>query len=212
MAKERKKIQIGMVISDKMAKTRVVSVQWKQRHPLYQRLVRQVSRFKAHDEGNESHRGDQVRIIECRPMSKDKRWRIIEILQRAEQVEVAPEEVGASLIEEFESKAAETPVAIAPAAAEPMAAPVAAVAVAVPKTTKAKDAAKPKAEAKSKVAAKPKAEAKRKVEAKRKEEVKPKRVGAKKADAPVAATDKAPKAEKKPAAKRTTKEPKEEKA
>lgn len=206
MAKERKKIQIGMVISDKMAKTRVVSVQWKQRHPLYQRLVRQVSRFKAHDEGNESHRGDQVRIIECRPMSKDKRWRIIEILQRAEQVEVAPEEVGASLIEEFESKAAETPVAIAPAAAEPMAAPVAAVAVAVPKTTKAKDAAKPKVEAK------PKAEAKRKVEAKRKEEVKPKRVGAKKADAPVAATDKAPKAEKKPAAKRTTKEPKEEKA
>ena len=206
MAKERKKIQIGMVVSDKMDKTRVVSVQWKQRHPLYQRLVRQVSRFKAHDEGNESHRGDQVRIIECRPMSKDKRWRIIEILQRAEQVEVAPEEVGASLIEEFESKAAETPVAIAPAAAEPMAAPVAAVAVAVPKTTKAKDAAKPKVEAK------PKAEAKRKVEAKRKEEVKPKRVGAKKADAPVAATDKAPKAEKKPAAKRTTKEPKEEKA
>ena len=192
MEQERKKIQIGTVVSDKMAKTRVITVQWKQRHPLYQRLVRKMSRFMAHDEKNESHRGDRVRIIECRPMSKGKRWRIIEILQRAEQVEVAPEEVGASLIEEFEAKGGAA-LAATPAKR--------AKAVAAASVTAAKVRGKAAAPASA-----------------AKEEAKPKRVRAKKAEAaetpvaPAAAAEAAPKAEKKPRAKKAAKEPEEKKA
>ena len=77
------KTRVGMVVSDKMNKTRVVAVDRSFRHPRYQRVVKRTSRFKAHDERNESHVGDRVLIIETRPLSKDKRWRIKEILQRA---------------------------------------------------------------------------------------------------------------------------------
>jgi small subunit ribosomal protein S17 len=77
------KTRVGMVVSDKMNKTRVVAVDRTFRHPRYQRVVKRTSRFKAHDERNESHVGDRVLIIETRPLSKDKRWRIKEILQRA---------------------------------------------------------------------------------------------------------------------------------
>jgi small subunit ribosomal protein S17 len=76
------KTQIGRVVSDKMSKTRVVSVERTFRHPRYARVVKRTSRFKAHDERNESHVGDRVLIIETRPLSKDKRWRIKEILER----------------------------------------------------------------------------------------------------------------------------------
>jgi small subunit ribosomal protein S17 len=72
-----------VVVSDKMNKTRVVAVDRSFRHARYQRVVKRTSRFKAHDERNESHVGDRVLIIETRPLSKDKRWRIKEILQRA---------------------------------------------------------------------------------------------------------------------------------
>jgi small subunit ribosomal protein S17 len=76
------KTRIGRVVSDKMNKTRVVTVERAFRHPRYQRVVKRTTRFKVHDEGNESHVGDRVLIIETRPLSKDKRWRIKEILER----------------------------------------------------------------------------------------------------------------------------------
>jgi small subunit ribosomal protein S17 len=77
------KTRVGLVVSDKMNKTRVVAVDRSFRHSRYQRVVKRTSRFKAHDERNESHVGDRVLIIETRPLSKGKRWRIKEILQRA---------------------------------------------------------------------------------------------------------------------------------
>lgn len=125
----RKKIRVGFVISDKMDKTRVIAIHWTQQHPVYHRHVRRISKFKAHDEKNETHTGDQVRIIETRPLSKEKRWRIIEVLEKAEQVDVRPEDVGQSIVEELESrpeatKAASAAAAEAPPAPAPKKAPV----------------------------------------------------------------------------------------
>ena len=77
------KTRVGLVVSDKMRKTRVVVVERSFRHPQYVRVVKRTSRFKAHDERNEAHVGDRVLIVETRPLSKDKRWRIKEILARA---------------------------------------------------------------------------------------------------------------------------------
>jgi small subunit ribosomal protein S17 len=77
------KTRIGRVVSDKMQKTRVVAVERSFRHPRYERVIKRTMRFKAHDEQNQSHVGDRVVIIETRPLSKDKRWRIKEILERA---------------------------------------------------------------------------------------------------------------------------------
>ncbi len=76
------KTRIGLVVSDKMNKTRVVAVERMFRHSRYERVVKRTTRFKAHDERNEAHVGDRVLIIETRPLSKDKRWRIKEILER----------------------------------------------------------------------------------------------------------------------------------
>lgn len=75
---------IGRVVSDKMDKTVVVSVETAKRHPLYEKVVRRDKRQKVHDEANEARTGDWVRIEECRPMSKDKRFRIVEWIERAE--------------------------------------------------------------------------------------------------------------------------------
>jgi len=80
------KIRIGRVVSNKMDKTIVVAVETLVRHPLYQRTIRQTRKFKAHDEQNTCRIGDKVRIMETRPLSKDKRWRVVEVLERAEQV------------------------------------------------------------------------------------------------------------------------------
>lgn len=77
------KSRVGVVVSDKMSKTRVVAVERAFRHPRYERVVKRTARFKAHDERNEAHLGDRVLIVETRPLSKDKRWRIKEILERA---------------------------------------------------------------------------------------------------------------------------------
>jgi small subunit ribosomal protein S17 len=74
---------VGVVVSDKMDKTRVVAVERAFRHPRYQRVVKRTTRFKAHDERNETHVGDRVLIVETRPLSRDKRWRIREVLGRA---------------------------------------------------------------------------------------------------------------------------------
>ncbi|MEG6523413.1 30S ribosomal protein S17 [Desulfotomaculum sp. 1211_IL3151] len=81
-----RKIRQGKVVSDKMEKTIVVAVEDRVRHPLYNRTIRKTTKFKAHDEDNSCRIGDTVRIMETRPLSKDKRWRLIEILERAEQL------------------------------------------------------------------------------------------------------------------------------
>lgn len=81
-----RKVRTGRVVSDKMDKTVVVAVETLVRHPLYQRTVRQTKKFKAHDEENTCRAGDKVKIMETRPLSKDKRWRVVEVLERAHQI------------------------------------------------------------------------------------------------------------------------------
>jgi len=81
-----RKTRIGQVVSNKMDKTVVVAVESFIKHPLYGRRVKSTKKFKAHDEANSCNIGDKVRIMETRPLSKEKRWRIVEILQRAEQL------------------------------------------------------------------------------------------------------------------------------
>jgi small subunit ribosomal protein S17 len=79
----RRRIKQGRVASDKMDKTIVVVTETRVPHPVYKKVVRQSTRFKAHDELNDAKLGDLVRIQECRPMSRDKRWRLVEIVERA---------------------------------------------------------------------------------------------------------------------------------
>ncbi|MFX4263052.1 30S ribosomal protein S17 [Pelotomaculum propionicicum] len=81
-----RKVLTGKIVSDKMDKTVVVAVESLVRHPLYQRTIRRTKKFKAHDEENSCRIGDKVKMMETRPLSKEKRWRIIEILERAEQI------------------------------------------------------------------------------------------------------------------------------
>ena len=78
-----RKTRTGVVVSDKMDKTIVVAVYNNERHPLYKKIVKKTYKLKAHDENNEAHEGDTVRVIETRPLSKDKRWRLVEIVERA---------------------------------------------------------------------------------------------------------------------------------
>ena len=78
-----RKQRIGVVVSDKMDKSITVIVERKLRHPLYGKFVKKSKKFMAHDEKNDSNIGDKVRIMEIRPMSKNKRWRLVEILERA---------------------------------------------------------------------------------------------------------------------------------
>lgn len=78
-----RKSRTGIVVSDKMDKTVVVAVRTKVRHPLYGKMVNKTTKFKAHDENNECGIGDTVRIMETRPLSKDKRWRVVDIIEKA---------------------------------------------------------------------------------------------------------------------------------
>ena len=78
-----RKTRIGKVVSDKMVKTVVVSIERRVQHPVYGKMVRRTKKLKAHDEQNEAKTGDTVRIMETRPLSKDKRWRVVEIIERA---------------------------------------------------------------------------------------------------------------------------------
>jgi small subunit ribosomal protein S17 len=80
----RRKVRQGVVVSDKMEKTVVVRIDRQMRHPLYKKIVRRSSKLAAHDERNDAHVGDTVRVMETRPISKNKRWRVIEVVQRAE--------------------------------------------------------------------------------------------------------------------------------
>ena len=84
MARGIRKTRVGMVVSDRMEKTRVVVVQRLVKHPLYQKYIRRRSRYKVHDETNACRVGDRVLIIETRPLSREKRWRLKEILERAQ--------------------------------------------------------------------------------------------------------------------------------
>ncbi|WP_067621091.1 30S ribosomal protein S17 [Alicyclobacillus acidiphilus] len=83
MERNERKERIGKVVSDKMDKTIVVAVEENIKHPLYAKTVRRTKKFKAHDEANEAKIGDTVRIMETRPLSKDKRWRLVEIVEKA---------------------------------------------------------------------------------------------------------------------------------
>jgi len=89
----RRKTRLGRVVSTKMDKTAVVAVESSRHHPIYKKTVRRVVRYKAHDEKNECGLGDTVRLEETRPLSREKRWRVAEIITRAEQIEVRPEEL-----------------------------------------------------------------------------------------------------------------------
>jgi small subunit ribosomal protein S17 len=82
-----RKVRTGEVVSDKMDKTIVVRVERRFAHPVYKKTVRKSVRFKAHDENNECRIGDRVRVMETRPLSRDKRWRLVEIVERAAQIE-----------------------------------------------------------------------------------------------------------------------------
>jgi len=79
----RKKVLLGTVVSDKMEKTATILVERTFQHKLYKRTVRKTKKYKIHDEGNECREGDKVRLIECKPISRDKNWRLLEIVERA---------------------------------------------------------------------------------------------------------------------------------
>lgn len=82
-----RKVMIGTVTSDKMDKTITVSVETVKQHPLYKKTIRTSKKYKTHDETNEAKAGDMVKIMETRPLSKDKRWRLIEIVRKAKTLE-----------------------------------------------------------------------------------------------------------------------------
>jgi small subunit ribosomal protein S17 len=82
--RSERKTRVGLVVSDKMDKTVVVAVESLVRHPLYGRTVKRTVRFKAHSENNEARVGDRVKVMETRPISKDKRWRGVEVLEEAQ--------------------------------------------------------------------------------------------------------------------------------
>ena len=83
MERNLRKTRVGIVTSDKMDKTIVVAVRDNVRHPLYNKIVKKTYKLKAHDEKNDAKIGDTVRVMETRPLSKDKRWRLVEIMERA---------------------------------------------------------------------------------------------------------------------------------
>ena len=141
MTQPRRKMRIGHVVSDKAEKTVIVAVEWRSRHPLYRKSIRRITRFSVHDEHNQCRLGDQVRIVETRPLSKTKRWRVLETLTRREVPEIQPREIGAPPEQAIEATTAtrieetleEVPATVAPAVeevAEPAEEPEAPVATA----------------------------------------------------------------------------------
>ena len=83
MERNLRKTRVGIVVSDKMDKTVVVAIYDNVKHPLYNKIVKRTVKVKAHDEDNTCHEGDKVLLMEIRPLSKDKRWRVVEIIERA---------------------------------------------------------------------------------------------------------------------------------
>jgi small subunit ribosomal protein S17 len=82
-ARSTRKVRVGVVVSDKMQKTVVVAIERRVAHPVYGKMMLRTTKLKAHDEENSAKQGDTVRIMETRPLSKDKRWRVVEIVERA---------------------------------------------------------------------------------------------------------------------------------
>ena len=95
MEQGRRKTMVGTVVSTKMDKTAVVAVERRIQHPLYKKIMKRTTRYKAHDAGNTAKLGDVVVIAETRPTSKDKRWRIAETLVRGDVADIAPRDIGA---------------------------------------------------------------------------------------------------------------------
>lgn len=89
----KRKEMIGSVIRRKMDKTAVVAVPKLRRHPLYRKMIRRVVRYKVHDEKNETGIGDTVRVIKTRPISREKHWKVVEIISKGEVAEIKPEEI-----------------------------------------------------------------------------------------------------------------------
>lgn len=85
MADGKRQIKVGRVVSDKMDKSVVIAVDYLKPHPLYRKIIRKTNKFHAHDEENACKKGDVVRIEESRPLSKTKRWQVVEIIQRADR-------------------------------------------------------------------------------------------------------------------------------
>ena len=128
----RRKTRLGVVTSDKMQKTVVVAVESHKSHPLYKKTMRRTTRYKVHDADELAKVGDIVRIVESRPLSREKRWRLTEVITRREVAEFAPREIDASLLginrphtEHGETVAAEAPAEAPAAEAEPEAEAVA---------------------------------------------------------------------------------------
>jgi small subunit ribosomal protein S17 len=153
----KRKVRLGQVVSDRMDKTVVVEVSGPKRHPLYKKIIRRVARYKVHDEKNECRVGDKVRIVETRPLSREKRWRVAEILVKGEVVEISPEEITQ---EELDKVIAEKKVKEAVAEIEPE----------TEATEELKEETKPEAKTKAKAKEETKAEAKEKAKAEIKEE------------------------------------------
>ncbi len=90
---KKRKTRVGRVVSDKMDKTAVVAVETLRHHPLYKKTIKRAVKYKAHDENNKCGLGDIVKIIETRPLSRQKRWRVAEIITKGEVIEVQPKEI-----------------------------------------------------------------------------------------------------------------------
>ena len=119
----RGKVRDGTVVSEKMRKTVIVAIEANFRHRLYKKTVRRVRRLMAHDELEEAHLGDRVRIVESSPISRHKRWRLLDVLIRAELPEVAPESIDLEVLGEVKAEEPEAPPAAAgtePAGEEPV--------------------------------------------------------------------------------------------
>ena len=144
----RRRAQVGVVVGNKMQKTVIVAVEKHKRHPLYKKSMRRTQRYKAHDEKGLCALGDTVRIRESRPLSREKRWRVVEILARHEVAEVAPREIDQTILQRI---AAESP---PPVETAPVAAPE--KAAKPEKAVKPEKAAKPEKAVKPEKAAKPK--------------------------------------------------------
>ena len=91
--KEKRKSRVGRVVNNRMDKTVVIAIETPKRHSLYKKTVRRIVKYKAHDEKNECRVGDMVRIVETRPLSKLKRWRVAEIITRGKIIELEPGEI-----------------------------------------------------------------------------------------------------------------------
>jgi len=167
----KRKVRLGQVVSNRMDKTVVVEVSGPKRHPLYKKIIRRVVKYKAHDEKNECQVGDKVKIVETRPLSREKRWRVAEIVVKGEVVEISPEEITQEdlekVIPEKKAKEKEAAAEVKPEAEEETKEEAKAEAK---EEAKAEAKEETKAETKEKAKKETKAEAKEKAKAETKEE------------------------------------------